>query len=49
MRFAIVMVFLNSNRTLTKIEIGTRDLGSVMTGLTMFLIGDFGLGKQLDA
>ena len=39
------MVYLNSKETLTKTEVGTRDWGIVVIGLTMFLFGgnvDFG-------
>jgi hypothetical protein len=44
-RVALVMVSCHSNGNLIKTEVGTRDWGIVVIGLTMFLFGgnvDFG-------
>ena len=37
--FAVVMVSLHSNRTVTKTEVVMREQDIVITGLTMLLIG----------
>ena len=36
---ALLMVFLHSSKTLTKIEVGTRDSGIAVIGLTVLLFG----------
>ena len=48
------MVSVHSSKTLTKTEVGTRDWGIAVIGLTMLLfermwILDFGFGKQWNA
>ena len=53
-RLALVMVSVHSSKTLTKTEVGTRDWGIAVIGLTMLLfermwILDFGFGKQWNA
>jgi hypothetical protein len=48
------MVSVHSSKTLTKTELGTRDWGIAVIGLTMLLFEecgfwDFGFGKQWNA
>ena len=38
-RVALVMVSHHSNKTQTKTEVGTRDCGIALVGLTMILFG----------
>ena len=50
-RVALVMVSVHSSKTLTKTEVGTRDWGIAVIGLTMFVrrnvdLGTFGLGSS---
>ena len=47
-RVALVMVFLHSNEN-PKTEIGTRDWGIAMIGLTMFVFRGMGIRKAVNA
>jgi len=38
-RVALLVVSLHSNRTVTKMEVGTRDWGVAVAGLAMLLVG----------
>jgi hypothetical protein len=41
-RLALVMVSVHSSKTLTKTEVGTRDWGIAVIGLTMLLFEIYG-------